>query len=217
MNGWGYEFKNAALLKEALTTPACRITNPKVQDNQRLEFLGDAVLGMLAAERLYAEFPNETEGTLSVRRTHMVSTAALCAAAERIEIGGQLRRNKGAQELPRGSKTFADAIEALIGAAYLDGGYAAAKKIFEALALEVNAEVGAWSENPKGELQIRVQAMTPPRRPLYTLLKRIGKAHEPVFTVKVSVEGIGEATASAHTRKEAESKAADILLKRKMI
>jgi len=209
----GYEFRNPALLAEALTTPSFRMSEPTAHDNQRLEFLGDAVLGFLAADRLYAEFPDEAEGPLTVKRTHLVSSAALCAAAERLGLAAHLRRNRGAAELPRTSKTLADAIEAIIGAAWLDGGLAAAKAVFDALELEVNAEAGVWSGNPKGDLQIKTQAMTPPRQPEYTLVRVAGKSHAPVFTVRVSVADVGEATASASSRKEAESRAAAALLK----
>ena len=93
------------------------MSEPTAHDNQRLEFLGDAVLGFLAADRLYAEFPHEAEGPLTVKRTHLVSSAALCAAAERLGLAAHLKRNRGAAELPRNSKTLADAIEAIIGAA----------------------------------------------------------------------------------------------------
>ena len=209
---FGYTFENEALLEEALTTPAYRMDVPGAKDNQRLEFLGDAVLGMLSAERLYAEFPNEAEGPLTVRRTHMVSAAALCEAANRLGLAARLRRNAGAAELPRNSKTLADAIEAIIGAAYLDGGFAAAKQIFAALELSANAAEDEWSGNPKGELQVRAQAMKPPRHPEYELLKTEGMAHEPVFTVRVTVDGMGSATASARSHKQAESLAAAELL-----
>ena len=212
MEIFGHTFANEALLEEALTTPAYRMDVPSAKDNQRLEFLGDAVLGMLSAERLYAEFPDEQEGPLTVRRTHMVSAAALCEAAARLGLAARLRRNKGAAELPRNAKTLADAIEAIIGAAYLDGGYEAAKGVFEALELSANAAENEWSGNPKGELQVKAQAMKPPRHPEYELLKTEGKAHEPVFTVRVMVDGLGEATASARSHKQAESLAAAKLL-----
>ena len=212
MEIFGYTFENEALLEEALTTPAYRMDVPAAKDNQRLEFLGDAVLGMLSAERLYAEFPNEQEGPLTVRRTHMVSAAALCEAASRLGLAARLKRNTGAAELPRNAKTLADAIEAIIGAAYLDGGFAAAKQVFEALELSANAAEDEWSGNPKGELQVRAQAMKPPRHPEYELLKTEGKAHEPVFTVRVTVDGMGSATASARSHKQAESLAAAELL-----
>ena len=212
MEIFGYTFTNEALLEEALTTPSYRMDVPSAKDNQRLEFLGDAVLGMLSAERLFAEFPDEPEGPLTVRRTHMVSAAALCEAANRLGLAARLRRNRGGAELPRNAKTLADAIEAIIGAAYMDGGFAAAKQVFDELELTANAGEAEWSGNPKGELQVRAQAMKPPRHPEYELLKTEGKAHEPVFTVRVTVDGMGSATASARSHKLAESRAAAELL-----
>ena len=214
MEIFGYRFNDPALLETALTTPARKMNNPSAKDNQRLEFLGDAVLGMLSAECVYHDFPNVKEGALTVMRTHMVSAAALCAAVGESGFAASLRQNRGAAPLPPNSKTIADALEAVIGAAYLDGGYEAAKKIFRTLELEANAGEGEWVANPKGELQVRSQSMNPPRRPEYTLVKTSGKAHKPLFTVRVAVEGFGEATAEAGNRKEAEALAAGILLRR---
>ena len=212
MGMFGYEFHDPSLLEEALTTPSCKMQYPDVRDNQRLEFLGDAVLGLLSAEQLYAAFPHDEEGPLTVRRTHMVSSAALCAAAERLGVRPTLRRNAGAAELPANSKTLADAIEAVLGAAYLDGGFAAARQVYETLGLKANAEVPDWAANPKGELQVRAQAMKPPQHPVYELVNTTGPAHDPVFTVRVTVTGMGEATATAHSHKEAEARAAAKLL-----
>ena len=209
----GHDFANETLLAEALTTPSCRMEHPGIRDNQRLEFLGDAVLGLMTAERLYGDFPKEEEGPLTVMRTHMVSTAALCEAADRQGIVPQLKRASHLPPLDKNAKTVADAVEAIIGAAYLDGGFDAAREVFEALALEANVEENEWSGNPKGELQVRAQAMRPPRHPEYTLLSTAGKAHEPIFTVKVFVEGLGEATASARSHKAAEAKAAAELIR----
>ena len=209
---FGYSFRNPALLEEALTTPSFRMSTPDAKDNQRLEFLGDAVLGLLAASRVFNGEVSAGEGRLTVRRAHMVSTAALCAAAGRHGLAQMLRRNKGAAELPRNSKTLADAVEAIVGAAWLDGGMDAASAIFDALGLDANSESGAWADNPKGELQMRAQALVPPRHPAYTLVKTAGMAHAPIFTVRVEVEGVGSAEASAGSRKEAESKAAAELL-----
>lgn len=208
----GHDFADEGLLAEALTTPSCRMMSPDIRDNQRLEFLGDAVLGLLAAERLYAGFPRQQEGSLTVMRTHMVSTAALCAAADRQGLVPRLRIASHLSPLAKNAKTVADAVEAVIGAAYLDGGFPAARKVFERLGLTANAEEGEWNGNPKGELQVRAQAMRPPRHPEYTLVATAGKAHEPVFTVKVSIEGLGEATATARTHKAAEARAAARLL-----
>lgn len=209
----GYAFSRSELLDAALTTPSCKMDSPRVTDNQRLEFLGDAVLGLLAAEHLFETLPAEQEGELTVRRTHMVSSAALCGAAARIGLAGHLKRNRAAEDLPPDSKTVADAVEAVIGAAYVDGGFAAARRVFDSLGLSENAETGSWSANPKGDLQIKTQAMVPPRRPVYELIGTTGPDHRPVFTVRVSVEGAGEATASAGNRREAESLAAAELLR----
>ena len=212
MEMFGYRFKNEALLEEALTTPSCRMENPKAHDNQRLEFLGDAILGLLSAERVFEEFPKDPEGSLTVRRAHMVSSSALCAAAARLGLAERLKRNRHAEALPDNSKTLADAVEAVLGAAYLDGGMDAARRVFAALGLTANAGLPEWAANPKGELQVRTQAMKPPRHPEYELVKTEGPAHAPRFTVRVAVDGLGEATAAASTRKEAESLAASQLL-----
>lgn len=209
---FGYSFKNAALLDEALTTPSCRMSNRDIADNQRLEFLGDAVLGFLAADELFSTRVHDPEGELTVRRTRMVSAAALCAAAEHTDLVPRLKRNRGAAPLSPHAKTVADAVEAVIGAAYLDGGLDAARAIFRHLALAARAHGDGWQENPKGELQIFAQAMTPPHHPAYRLLKTEGKSHEPVFTVEVAVDGLGVETASARTRQEAEARAAAKLL-----
>lgn len=209
----GHDFADATLLAEALTTPSCRMADAAVRDNQRLEFLGDAVLGMIAAERLYAAMPGENEGSLTVRRTRMVSTAALAAAAARAGIAAHLKVGRGAPPVAEGSKTLADAVEAVIGAAYLDGGIDAAREVFASLGLGEESAAAEWGGNPKGELQVRAQAMKPPRHPEYTLVSVAGKSHEPVFTSRVRVEGMGEAEASARTHKEAEAAAAAKLLK----
>jgi ribonuclease-3 len=209
---FGYTFKNRTLLEEALTTPSCKMDRPGVRDNQRLEFLGDSVLGLLSAESLYLSHPGSEEGRLTVKRTQMVSTPALCAAAERSGLRERLRRNRGAAELPSNSKTLADAVEAVMGAAWLDGGMEAAKTVFESLGLSGNADGEERFANPKGELQIRAQAMRPPQLPRYELLSTSGRAHSPVFTVRVSVEGMGTATAAAGSHKAAEAEAAQKLL-----
>ena len=98
---FGYTFTNDALLEEALTTPACRMARPGIRDNQRLEFLGDAVLGLFAANDLYKAYPKEEEGPLTVKRTHMVSTAALVAAADRLGLAARLKVNKGGQPIAK--------------------------------------------------------------------------------------------------------------------
>lgn len=213
MKLFGYEFTDERLAVRALTTPSRRMDDPHAEDNQRLEFLGDAVLNFLAADRLYRREPDEREGALTVRRTRLVSTAALCRAAARHGFAAQLIRNRFAAELPRNSKTLADAIEAVIGAAWLDGGLAAAETVYAALELEADDDERP-DDNPKGALQVLAQSFAPPRHPVYRLVATAGKAHAPVFTAEVEVEGLGAARGTAGTMKEAEARAAAELLSR---
>lgn len=208
----GYEFRDASLAETALTTPSFRMSCPSARDNQRLEYLGDAVLGLLAADWLYAANPGAPEGELTARRQHMVSSAALCEAAVRCGLPAMLRRNKGAEPLPAMSKTVADAAEAVFGAAWLDGGLDAARKVFDALGLADFAQYGELDGNPKAALQHASQAMRPPRAPEYKLVRRDGTPDRPVFTAEVSVAGVGTASATGGSRKEAEARAAALLL-----
>lgn len=210
----GYEFKNSELLELALTTPAFRMDNPDAKDNQRLEFLGDAVFGILAAEVVFAHFPDDKEGRLTVRRTRLVSGLSLATIAEKIGLRGFLRQNLAAEELPPRAKALADAMEALMGAVWLDGGLDAARAFFVRLGLPVDAVVNEWTQNPKGFLQVKSQALHPPRKPVYTVVSRKGPPHDPVFTVKVEIEGLGEETATANSKSAAEVAAADALATR---
>ena len=209
----GYAFKDAALLERALSTPSVRMSSPGEKDNQRLEFLGDAVFGLLTADALYGAYPEEPEGLLTVRRTRLVSGAALADVAERLELRKWLRRNVGAHELPPHAKVLADAMEAVMGAVWLDGGLDAARGVFARLGLRVDEQVDEWSANPKGFLNMKAQACRPVRTPVYEVLEVKGAAHEPVVTVRVSVPGLGEAVATAVSKSAAEVAAASALLK----
>ena len=193
----GYTFKDASLLDMALTSPACRMDRPDVQDNQRLEFLGDAVIGFMAADMLYRTMPNESEGRLTVRRTHMVSGSVLAKAAERVGVRDFLKRNAAAAELAPLAKPLADAMEAIMGAAWLDGGLPAAQKVFESFGLGSGGDVDDWTDNPKGCLQVLAQGMKRGATPRYELVERKGPDHAPEFTVRVVVKGVGEAQATA--------------------
>lgn len=211
----GYNFKNKALLEQALTTPSYRMDKPDANDNQRLEFLGDAVLQLITSDLLYKENPLKSEGVLTAKRAQVVSSVSLCRAATFARIGGSLKRNAAAGEISPNSKVLADAVEALLGAAWLDGGLDAAKTVFENLGLKEAAfSVRGSMSNHKGELQIKAQSFKPPRRPVYELKSVEGPSHRPIFTIEVSLEGVGSAVAKAGTRKEAENLAAGLLLER---
>jgi ribonuclease-3 len=207
-----YEFRDKNLLVQALTTPACRMTRRDAQDNQRLEFLGDAVFGFLSAAHVYKSHPDGDEGRLTVKRTHLVSGAALAAAGEKLGLRKFLLLNKGAAEPPKNSKLFADALEALMGAIWLDGGMAAAEKFFFVLDLPFDTSISEKHSNPKGCLQIKAQAKK--ERPVYKVVSVEGPPHKPLVTVQVSVPSMGEATATAISQHAAEVAAAKALLEK---
>lgn len=210
MRFFGYDFRNEKLLEEALTTPSFRAERMDVRDNQRLEFLGDAVLNLLSANEIFSKFPGDSEGDLTVRRSLVVSSSALCEAADRLHLAAHLKFRENVELPPRSAKVYADAIEALLGAAWLDGGFDAAMAVYEYLGLDIARKINTWEVNPRGALQTLAQKNG--CVPQYTKLNVRGTSNNPTFEVKVSVDGLGEATASAHSLKEAEANAAARLL-----
>jgi len=214
----GYRFRNRALLEEALTHRSYRFENPGVTvDNQRLEFLGDAVLGLLTAAGLFARFPDKNEGRLTELRSRLTSGKALAAYANEVGMGQYLRIGKGEERSGGRTRmsTLADAFEALIGAAYVDGGARACRKIFDTLfgpAL-ANLTDQAWLDNPKGKLQEYCQ-----RRwkinPHYRTIRREGPPHATVFTAEVTVPGGISVIGRGVNKQEAETEAAAAALRK---
>ena len=210
MRFFGYDFHDEKLLEEALTTPSFRAERMNVRDNQRLEFLGDAVLNLLSANEIFAKFQGDSEGDMSVRRSLVVSSSALCEAADRLHLAEHLKFRENVAIPPRNAKVYADAIEALLGAAWLDGGFDAAMSVYGYLGLDVGRKINTWEVNPRGALQTLAQQKG--LVPRYEKLSVRGTSNNPTFEVRVSVDGLGEATASAHSLKEAEANAAAKLL-----
>jgi ribonuclease-3 len=208
----GYEFRDPALLALALATPSVRQSSPDAADNQRLEFLGDAVFGLLVAEALYKAFPAEQEGPLTMRRAHLVSGKALAALAERIDLRRHLVRGEGLPMLPQGAKPVADAMEAVMGAVWLDGGEKAARKVFACLEMSVEGPCDERVENPRLAVQKIAQSLVPRVRPAYEILGMEGPPHEPVITARVTVKGVGSAEAKGRSKAAAEAAAAAALL-----
>lgn len=182
-----------------------------MEDNQRLEFLGDAALGLMAADHLYREQPSANEGDMTKLRSLITSTKALATLALRIDLGFFLRLGKG-EQISGGRQRpsiLADAMEAVIGAAYLDGGLRAVRIIFATLFRPMLSELDADPaiENPKGALQERAQR-TLGQNPRYIVTEEIGPAHQRMYTVEVRLGekavGIGRGT----NKRDAETEAA---------
>ena len=199
----GYRFRDPALLKLALTHPSVGARN-----NQRLEFLGDAILGYLIADRLYREHPNAQEGEMTHDRLTLVCEATLSDIALRYGIGDRLILSHG-EDLSGGRQkpsVLCDAMEAILAAVYLDGGMEAARALV-ARCWPESGELPAALTETKGALQEYYQALRqdPPE---YRLLGQTGPVHAPMFTVGVFHGGALLATASGVTKKQAEQEAA---------
>ena len=215
----GYQFKQARLLEEALTHPSLGYETKRPRfDNQRLEYLGDAVIQLIFTTELYRLFPKHSEGKLTKLRSQLVSKEALCRFAEIIGIGQHLRLGKGedssgGRERPG---NLADAMEALSGAIYLDGGLDSARAfILDNFgdAIEVIAREPG-ENNPKGELQEHLQALAP-SSPFYRIVSQDGPDHEKVFVSEVIWEGLKLGRGEGSSKKEAEVSAAAVALKEK--
>jgi ribonuclease III len=213
----GYVFRNKRLLEHALTHRSFRFENAGVQeDNQRLEFLGDAVLGLLTAAHVYAHFREHDEGCLTSFRSQVTSGKALAQCARELRIGEFLRIGKGEERTGGRHRATvqADALEAVIGAAYIDGGVRAVEKVFnKVFAPQIAALSGdVWDTNPKGRLQEQSQRLWK-TSPQYRTVRQEGPAHAAVFTAEVLVGGHVRGTGQGSSKQEAEKQAAQMALK----
>jgi ribonuclease-3 len=214
----GYRFRRKSTLAVALTHRSYRFENRDIDaDNERLEFLGDAVLGFLAAAHMFCAYRGHDEGTLTMLRSRVTSGKALAEYALRLDLGEYLQMGQGEDRSGGRSRrsNLANAFEALIGAAYLDGGMRAAKKIFDTvIAPHVHAnDEDIQAENPKGRLQELVQAQWK-KGPAYRVISSEGPPHDTLFTVEVKIDDGSVATATGRSKQEAESQAALELLSR---
>ncbi|MDD2600861.1 MAG: ribonuclease III domain-containing protein [Kiritimatiellae bacterium] len=211
----GYQFNDIALLDLALTPPAYRGRNPESvkADNQRLEFLGDAVYGVLAAEYVYLHSPDLAEGELTLRVTHMANGHALAELARACDLDTYILASGLPVDERSVDRTLEDALEAVFGAVWCDGGYAAAAQLFKNL-LPKLPEMPAerWFDNPKGALQELAQRYGWPNSPAYTLIDSQGPDHDPAYTMLASVYGGYQAQCTAGTKRAAEVAAAEALI-----
>lgn len=211
----GHRFKNPSLLREALTHPSA---NPKARGgrhNDRLEFLGDRVLGLIIARRLFERFKDAEAGQLSDRLNALVRLETAAEVAREIGLGEHLIMARSEAESGGRNKTgiLGDACEAVIGALYLDGGLPAAEQFVDRLWKRRLAQVGRTRKDAKNRLQERVQGQGLPL-PVYEMVGRSGPDHAPSFTVEVRVEGVKPAQGEGPSRRLAEQAAAEKMLRR---
>lgn len=213
----GHVFEDRDLLERALTHSSVGDGARKVRHNERLEFLGDRVLNLLAAERLLALDPDAKEGVLSPRLAALVNGKACARVARRIGLAPAMRLSGSATKIGarESDGVLGDACEALMAALYIDGGLEAARTFFNmAWQEEFDTPANARGGDPKTRLQEWAQALGLPL-PGYVVVKRTGPAHAPLFTVAVTILGHDPEQGEGRSRQEAEKAAAlTMLLKR---
>ena len=207
----GYRFRKKSTLELALTHPSFRYENPAVSDdNQRLEYLGDAVLSLVSAEHLFNTNPTAREGDLSQLRSRLTEDRKLAQIGESLSLGDYLLFGHGEEKSGGATRAsnLADAVEAIIGAAWIDGGSRAVSKIFKKVFIpELVALQGAASNsNPKGDLQEYAQS-NGFEIPIYETIATTGPEHSRTFTIEVTVCS-KKWKAAARSKREAERLAA---------
>ena len=203
----GHRFRNPAYLRLALTHPSC---GP--QNNQRLEFLGDAVLQLAMSDIVFHAHPEEEEGGMTFLRARMVREETLCAVARHLELGAYLRMDHGCEATGGRERpaVLADAMEAVLAAVYLDGGFAEASRLVRTL-WPAEREVPLPVTDNKSILQERLQARGLPF-PEYKTIAEEGPAHLRVFTVAVYTQGQEVGRGTGNSKKRAEQAAAGMAL-----
>ena len=206
----GYTFSNPALLENALTHSSCaNESRGRLQSNERLEFLGDSILGMVVAEHLYRNHPDLPEGELTRTRAALVCEESLVEVAQALGLGAYLKLGKG-EEAGGGRNRpsiRADAVEAVLAAVYLDGGIGSARKIIQKYILSKEVAGLRGGRDYKTALQELVQRESG-QVLKYCLTGQSGPDHDKRFYVEVQLNGAAVGSGEGHSKKEAEQMAA---------
>lgn len=206
----GYEFQRPELLERALTHRSYANEQGLGENYERLEFLGDAVLGLATAERLFAERPRKQEGELTRSKGHLVSARVLAELAAELKLGAILRLGVGEERSGgrRKGSLLADALEAVLGAVFHDGGYDEARRVIARLLDRAPAPAGGIeSRDAKTKLQEFAQSRGW-GRPTYHEIDASGPDHEKLFTVECRLDGQSLGVGTGRSKKRAEQQAA---------
>ena len=209
----GYEFKDLSILNEALTHPGSVGISKKVKSNQRLEFLGDAILQSIITDTVFKKFDEYDEGSLTKIRIALTQGCFLSALSADLTIPRYLLLPKGSEHLREMPSAAEDAFEAVVGAIYLDSDFETARKTVLSWYKRKLDDIPDLmrQQNPKGALQEAAAKCS--EKVEYVLLSQSGPDHQKVFEVEVRIGGVALARASASSKKSAESKAARAALK----
>ncbi len=206
----GYSFDDPSVLQLALRHRSWCAENGGVDSNERLEFLGDSVLGLVVTDELFRRYPDAPEGVLARRRSELVNTVMLAEVARELDLGCEVRLGKGEESTGGSEKAsiLADALEAVFGAIFLDGGPDAARDTIMTLFDERIDDVAAaeYTSDHKSRLQ-ELAAHRYGELPRYTL-SGAGPEHEKTFTAEVALDGDVMGVGVGRTKKEAEQHAA---------
>lgn len=207
----GYSFKDENILREALTHPSLE----GVANYQRLEFVGDRVLGLAIAAWMFELYPDVDEGGLASRHTNLVRREACAKVGEEIGLGDFIHMAKSSEDTGgrKRETIIADVCESLIGAIYLDSSYETAEKFIRNFWKEMAHNVKVAKRDAKTRLQELVQARSKPT-PSYVTLEKEGPDHQPIFTIAVRVKGEAEEVGKGKSKREAEQNAAEAMLER---
>jgi len=207
----GYKFNNPKLLKQALTHPSAK-RNKITQDYERLEFLGDSILGMIVSEILFKRFGGENEGKLAKRKAATVCKESLAHIARELSIGKYMILGTGEDQIGgrENKANLENVLEALVAAIYLDGGLEKTRAFVDRFFSDIIEKMATPPKDPKSSLQEWAQARGM-ALPKYTVVSMEGPSHEPIIEVELTVDKYSE-KASASSRKEAERKASEKLL-----
>lgn len=205
----GYVFTDVDMLREALTHPSLEGGT----QYQRLEFVGDRVVGLVIAEWLFEKYPDADEGGMASRHTNMVRKETLAEVAVAMTLPGFIRMAKSTEDNGGREKPtiLADVCEAVIGAVSQDGGYDAARALVRRFWERYISLVAIGKRDAKTRLQEWVQARQIPT-PNYVVINRTGPAHEPFFTIEARVNDMAPETGRGHSKREAEQDAASKIL-----
>jgi len=211
----GYRFKDIDLLTRALTHSSYGDGNKLVRNYERLEFLGDRVLGLIAAEAMFMKFKTAREGRLAPLFNSLVDKNACERAARKFELGPALRMSPSEENVGGRDKAsiLADATESVMAAVYLDGGLDAALGVFERGWGEAVSQLTEKPRNPKSDLQ-ELAAKKGYGLPQYDLLEQVGPDHQPIFAVRVKLDKFDPCEGQGGSKQEAQREAASAMLQR---